>query len=95
MKTFFSSGGGRGRAANRSIELPDLESPIRRSLSIRVLIGFGALLVAAIAIGTAIMIGNFRERALANSERELENTVLLLARHFNQQFGQTNWFRKA
>ena len=31
------------------------------------------------------MVGNFRERALDNSERELENTVLLLARHFDQQ----------
>jgi hypothetical protein len=32
-----------------------------------------------------VMAGNFRERALHNSERELENTVLLLARHFDQQ----------
>jgi diguanylate cyclase (GGDEF)-like protein len=45
----------------------------------------GALLIAAIAIGATIMAGNFRERALRNSERELENTVLLLARHFDQQ----------
>ena len=47
----------------------------------------GVLLIAAIAIGTTVMIGNFRERALNNSERELENTVLLLARHFDQQLG--------
>jgi hypothetical protein len=33
-----------------------------------------------------MMAGEFRERALVNSERELENTVLLLARHFDQQF---------
>jgi hypothetical protein len=46
----------------------------------------GALLIAAIAIGTAMMVGNFRERALSSSERELENTVLLLAHHFDQQF---------
>ena len=45
----------------------------------------GGLLVAAIIIGTIAMIGEFRERALSNSERELENTVLLLARHFDQQ----------
>ncbi len=31
------------------------------------------------------MAGVFRERALTNRERELENTVLLLARHFDQQ----------
>src|SRR3954471_11120322 len=52
---------------------------------IRWLILGGALLIAAIAIGATVMAGNFRERALRNSERELENTVLLLARHFDQQ----------
>src|SRR5882757_3121599 len=46
----------------------------------------GGLLVAAIFAGTIMMVGEFRERALANSERELENTVLLLTRHFDQQF---------
>src|SRR5690242_338533 len=46
----------------------------------------GTLLIAAIAIGATVMAGNSRERALRNSERELENTVLLLARHFDQQF---------
>src|SRR5215207_4033442 len=45
----------------------------------------GGLLVAAIFVGTIMMTGEFRERALRNSERELENTVLLLARHFDQQ----------
>jgi diguanylate cyclase (GGDEF)-like protein len=52
---------------------------------IRWLVVGGALLIAATAIGTAVMVGNFRERALNSSERELENTVLLLARHFDQQ----------
>jgi diguanylate cyclase (GGDEF)-like protein/PAS domain S-box-containing protein len=46
----------------------------------------GGLLVAAIILGTAIAAGEFRERALRNSERELENTVLLLTRHFDEQF---------
>ena len=45
----------------------------------------GALLVSAILVGTIMMVGEFRERALVNSERELENTVLLLTRHFDQQ----------
>ena len=31
-------------------------------------------------------VGEFRERTLANRERELENTVQLIARHFDQQF---------
>jgi PAS domain-containing protein len=52
---------------------------------IRWLIIGGVVLIAAIAIGTTIMAGNFRERALDNSKRELENTVLLLSRHFDQQ----------
>src|SRR5271168_1034729 len=52
---------------------------------IRWLIVGGVLLIAAIAVGTTIMVGNFRERALDNSKRELENTVLLLSRHFDQQ----------
>jgi PAS domain-containing protein len=33
-----------------------------------------------------ITVGQFRERALGNSERELENTALLLSRHFDQRF---------
>ncbi len=56
-----------------------------RGEPIRWLIFGGALLIAAIAVGATLMAGNFRERALRNSERELENTVLLLARHFDQQ----------
>jgi diguanylate cyclase (GGDEF)-like protein len=46
----------------------------------------GVFLISAIAIGTAITVGSLRERALNSSGRELENTTLLLARHFDQQF---------
>jgi diguanylate cyclase (GGDEF)-like protein len=66
------------------VSLLDLKSPVLQG-PIRWLVLWGALLIAAIAIGTVVMIGNFRERALNSSERELENTVLLLARHFDQQ----------
>src|SRR4051794_6510176 len=59
-------------------------TPARRS-PVHWLILCGGLLIAAILVGTAVMVGNFRERALVSSERELENTVLLLARHFDQQ----------
>src|ERR1700730_1153804 len=62
-----------------------LKFPIPRR-TIRGYIFSGALLIAAIAFGTAMIVSNFRERALNDSERELENTVLLLARHFDQQF---------
>jgi diguanylate cyclase (GGDEF)-like protein len=49
------------------------------------LILVGILLIASIVIGTAITISSFRQRALNKSERELENTVLLLARHFDEK----------
>jgi len=52
---------------------------------IRWLIVGGLLLIVAITVGTTIMAGNFRERALESAERQLENTVLLMARHFDQQ----------
>lgn len=52
----------------------------------------GALLVAAIAIGTVLAAGEFREQALRNSERELDNTVMLLSRHFDEKFEDCNLF---
>jgi diguanylate cyclase (GGDEF)-like protein len=67
------------------ISLSHLRSPVPEN-PIRWLVICGVLLIAAIAVGTAVMVSNFRERALNSSERELENTVLLLARHFDQQF---------
>ncbi|WGS23518.1 MULTISPECIES: EAL domain-containing protein [unclassified Bradyrhizobium] len=44
-----------------------------------------ALLVLAITLGTGYLALQFRERALEVSERELNNTALLLSRHFDQQ----------
>ncbi|MDB5656864.1 MAG: diguanylate cyclase, partial [Tardiphaga sp.] len=60
--------------------------PTARRSPVRWLVATGVLLIGAIALGTATTVYNFRERALANSARELENTVLLLTRHFDQQF---------
>jgi diguanylate cyclase (GGDEF)-like protein len=59
-------------------------SPRRRD-PIFWLVSCGILLIAAIAIGTTIMIHNFRDHAIESSKRELENAVLLLARHFDQE----------
>jgi len=64
--------------------ITDLDAPTRRN-PIRWLIVCGAVLIAGIVIGIAMMVGNFRERALHNGERELENTELLLARHYDRQ----------
>jgi diguanylate cyclase (GGDEF)-like protein len=55
------------------------------SSPVRWLVGGGVLLIAAIIIGATLMAQNFRERALRNSARELENRALLLAHHFDQQ----------
>jgi diguanylate cyclase (GGDEF)-like protein len=62
-----------------------LDQAFVRSGPIRWLVVGGTLLIAAIAVGAVLMAQNFRERALRNSGRELENTVLLLAHHFDQQ----------
>lgn len=62
-----------------------LDQAFARSGPIRWLVVGGALLIATIAVGAVLMAQNFRERALRNSGRELENTVLLLAHHFDQQ----------
>jgi diguanylate cyclase (GGDEF)-like protein/PAS domain S-box-containing protein len=77
--------GGFGMPRITAVESHHIATSIRPD-PIRWLILSGGLLVAAISLGTAVMVGEFRERALSNSERELENTVLLLTRHFDQQF---------
>jgi diguanylate cyclase (GGDEF)-like protein len=62
----------------------DVKASVRGG-PIRWLVVGGLFLIAGVVIGTTIMAGNFRERALSGSKRELENTVMLLARHFDQQ----------
>ena len=77
------SSGLRGDAAGKA-DFIDGELASRRN-PIRSLVICGVLLIAAIVIGTATMVSNFRDHALESSKRELENTVLLLAHHFDQQ----------
>jgi diguanylate cyclase (GGDEF)-like protein len=83
----WSSMGGRLGGSTAEPDNASAVAPSARRSPIHWLILCGVLLIAAIVIGTAVMVGNFRERALTSSERELENTVLLLARHFDQQLG--------
>jgi diguanylate cyclase (GGDEF)-like protein len=54
----------------------------------------GVMLIASIVIGTAIIVLDFRERALSNTERELENTALLLARHFDRELNDFEAFQR-
>jgi diguanylate cyclase (GGDEF)-like protein len=72
-----------GDAAEQADFIDD-ELPGRRN-PIRWLVACGILLIAAIVIGTAVMVSSFRDHALESSKRELENAVLLLAHHFDQQ----------
>jgi diguanylate cyclase (GGDEF)-like protein/PAS domain S-box-containing protein len=60
--------------------------PGRRLNLITLTVSCGVLLLASIAIGTVIMAFNFRDRAIANSQRELSNTSFLLARYLDAQF---------
>jgi diguanylate cyclase (GGDEF)-like protein len=71
-----------------------IRSLVQRS-PIHWLVLCGGLLIAGIAIGTAITVNNFRERALSTSEHQLENTVLLLARHFDQQFEELSRIQRS
>jgi diguanylate cyclase (GGDEF)-like protein len=57
-----------------------------RNRPIRYLIICGMTLIAAIVIGTAIMVGNLRDRSLLESERELKNTALILAEQIDRTF---------
>ncbi|MGZ9272291.1 MAG: PAS-domain containing protein, partial [Candidatus Binatia bacterium] len=69
----------------RSSTKPAGGAPIARRNPLNWLIFGGALLIAFIVFGTAITVMSFRQRALENRERELHNTVLLLARHFDRE----------
>uniref|UniRef100_E6VPY8 Diguanylate cyclase/phosphodiesterase n=1 Tax=Rhodopseudomonas palustris (strain DX-1) TaxID=652103 RepID=E6VPY8_RHOPX len=45
----------------------------------------GAILIAGIAITTVLTVNNFKEKALRNGERELANTAMLLALHYDRE----------
>src|SRR5437016_8872693 len=77
-------GTGRDQMTADHNDLAGMKSTVRGG-PIHGLVLCGVVLIVAIVIGTATMVGNYRERALNSSERELENTVLMLARHFDQQ----------
>ncbi len=58
----------------------------RRSRAIQLLVLCGFSLVAAIAIGTVVILSNFRDRALAKAERELQSVALVLAMQTDRAF---------
>jgi diguanylate cyclase (GGDEF)-like protein/PAS domain S-box-containing protein len=62
------------------------EMSIWRNRPIRDLILYGALLIAAIVVGTAIAVGEFRNRAINESQRELQNTAFILSEQIDRLF---------
>jgi PAS domain S-box-containing protein len=58
----------------------------RHSAPIRLLVFCGMLLVAAVAISAGLILSNLHSRALADSERELENIALVLAEQIDRTF---------
>jgi diguanylate cyclase (GGDEF)-like protein len=64
------------------------QAPLRRRGPARWVVLCGAVLIAVIACGTVMAVTQFRERAVQGTLRELSNTVLLVARHFDQQFDE-------
>jgi diguanylate cyclase (GGDEF)-like protein len=54
----------------------------------------GFVLMAAIAVGTALTIAKFRESAIETGKQGLESAVLLLARHFDQQLDDFSILQK-
>ena len=69
-------------------------APVSERNPLNLLILGGVLLIAAIVIGTSFTIVSFRQRALENSERELQNTVLLLVHHFDRELGNYDAIQK-
>ena len=65
---------------------PDATNSGHSKLGILWILLSGLLLIAGIVSGTAVMIDSFRERAIANSKLNLQNTTLLIAGHFDQKF---------
>ncbi len=74
--------------------VPGVRGDLPRRGVVRWLVLAGAVVIIAIVIGTAMTVNNFRKRALDNSKRELENTVLLLQHHFDQQFQELQRIQK-
>jgi len=84
-QSVFNIWGGLGKLRTVAIGWYHAVIAVRRD-PVLWLILCGVSLIAAIVIGTALTVGEFRESTLRNSERELENTVQLLTRHFDRQF---------
>jgi PAS domain S-box-containing protein len=80
----------RGPASSFSLVVRRRLLPLWRSRPIRYLFACGFLVAITIAVATALTVNNFRERALADTERELKNTALSLADQIERKFEAIN-----
>jgi hypothetical protein len=80
-----SQAAARSRASAPSPDSPSAARPTR-SRPITLLIVGGGALIAAIAIGTAAMIFDLRNRVLTDNERELQNIALVVAAQADRIF---------
>ena len=76
----------RDRAGRRSAPPGREALAAPRHQPVRYLLIGGALLICAILVATGFLVASFRERALDDSERELKNTVLILAEQLDRSF---------
>lgn len=55
----------------------------------------GLVLMLAITVGTGVAIEHFRQDAIKDGREDLQSKVLLLARHFDQQFADFSVLQKS
>ncbi|UZE49162.1 EAL domain-containing protein [Rhodopseudomonas sp. P2A-2r] len=70
------------------------DDPLTRRNSVRWLVITGSILIAIIAGSTAVAIDTFRDRAMQSHQRELENALVLLTRHYEQEFADLERIEK-
>src|SRR5437879_219615 len=70
----------------RTVVEQEVPTTPSRSKAIILLIGFCFTIIVAVIVATGFLVSNFRDRAFAESERELKNTALILAKQIDGSF---------
>ena len=73
-------------AAPSGAAQPEELAPRGPGTPVKLIVFCGALLIAAVSIGTAWFVFNTRARALADTERELSNVALVLTEEIDRSF---------
>ncbi|MGP8120050.1 MAG: PAS-domain containing protein, partial [Xanthobacteraceae bacterium] len=85
LAAMLGAGWGRRRATDPAARS---DAAVSGRHVVRWVIGCGAVVILGVILAVTFMIDQQREHVLQSTERELRNTVLLLARHFDQQISQ-------